>query len=254
MASLSVVLATFNEEKNIRDCLESVKDIADEIIIVDGGSSDKTIEIAKSIGADVTITDNPQIFHINKQKAIDKATKEWILQLDADERVDADLKNEIDQVLKKDDPDVNGYWLPRKNFFLGRFLKKGGQYPDYTIRLYRKGKGKLPQKNVHEQARVDGNVGYLHHPLTHIADPSFKRYLLRFNRYTDLMAEELKEANKGKNLKTAANYLLFSPMWWFVMSYGRHKGFMDSWQGFVFSFFSSARYPVSYIKYLIHRS
>lgn len=253
MASISVVLATFNEEKNLEDCLHSVSDLADEIIIVDGGSSDDTVTIAKKFGAKVTVTDNPQNFHINKQKAIDKATKDWILQLDADERVDANLKKEIKDVLEKNDPLLNGYWIPRKNFFLGRFLKKGGQYPDYTIRLYRRGKGKLPQKSVHEQAVIEGNVGYLISPLTHIADPSFKRYLHRFNRYTDLMAQELKEHHSGKKPTTAFNYLLLSPLWWFVMSYGRHKGFMDSWQGFVFSFFSSIRFPVSYIKYLLKR-
>lgn len=253
MASLSVVLATYNEEKNLHECLESVRNLADEIIIVDGGSSDKTVEIAKEFDAKVTITDNPKIFHINKQKAIDKASKDWVLQLDADERVDSELKKELKEVLEKNDPEINGYWLPRKNFFLGRFLKKGGQYPDYTIRLYRRGKGKLPQKSVHEQASVDGNVAYLQNPLTHIADPSFKRYLLRFNRYTDLMAQELKDTKTGKKPLTAARYLLVSPLWWFAMSYGRHKGFMDSWQGFVFSFFSSARYPVSYVKYLLKR-
>lgn len=253
MASLSVVLATYNEGKNIKDCLDSVTEIADEIIIVDGGSSDDTVDIAKKCRAKITITDNPQNFHINKQKAIDLATKDWILQLDADERVDLALSKEIEDVIEKNDPLINGYWLPRKNFFLGRFLKKGGQYPDYTIRLYRRGKGKLPQKSVHEQATVEGNVGYLTHPLTHIADPSFKRYILRFNRYTDIMAKELKDTRSGKKPTTALNYLIVSPLWWFAMSYGRHKGFMDSWQGFVFSFFSSVRFPVSYIKYLFKR-
>lgn len=249
MESLSVVLATFNEEENILDCLRGVKEIADEIIIVDGGSKDATVEKSRSVGAKVYITDNPANFHINKQKAIDKATREWILQLDADERVDKDLEKEIKDTLNKSNVQINGYWLARKNFFLGRFLMKGGQYPDYTIRLYRRGKGRLPQKNVHEQAIVEGEVGYLKSPLIHIADPSFKRYLLRYNRYTNLMAKELPK-RKANSIRLFLEYMLISPAWWFLMSYIRHKGFMDSWQGFVFSFFSSMRFPVSYIKYI----
>lgn len=250
MESLSVVLATYNEEANIAACLSGVKNIAQEMVVVDGGSKDKTAEIARQLGAKVFITDNPKNFHINKQKAIEKASKDWILQLDADERVEDHLSREIREVLEKNDKNINGYWVPRKNFFLGRFLMKGGQYPDYTIRLYRRGKGKLPQVSVHEQAIVEGEVGHLKNPLVHIADPSFSRYLLRYNRYTDLMAKEL-AIKKENGLKRFVNYLFISPAWWFLMSYIRHKGFMDSWQGFVFSFFSSMRFPVSYIKYIV---
>lgn len=247
--SLSVVLATFNEEKNLPDCLLSVKDLADEIVVVDGGSSDKTVDVARSFGAEVTVTDNPPIFHVNKQKAIDKATKDWVLQLDADERVSPESCEEIRKAIgSKDSKD--GYWIPRKNLFLGRYLMKGGQYPDYTLRLYRRGKGRLPQKSVHEQAVVDGEVGYLTHPLVHIADPEFGRYLMRFGRYTDLIADELRDKKIGYNPVHAVRYLVISPLSWFVLTYVRHKGFMDSWQGFVFSFFSALRFPVSYLKYI----
>lgn len=250
MATLSVVLAVFNEEKNLRECLESAKEIADEMVVVDGGSTDSTVQIAKSFGAVVIHADNPQIFHINKQKAIDKASKDWVLQLDADERVTESLKDELQNVLKKDDKTINGYWIPRKNFFLGRYLMKGGQYPDYTLRLYRKGKGKLPQKDVHEQAVVEGRVGHLRNPLKHLADPTFSRYWHRFSRYTDLLATQIASEEKSSGPVAAARYLVLSPLWWFAMSYGRHKGFMDSWQGFVFSFFSSLRFPIAYIKYM----
>lgn len=248
MEKISVVLATFNEEKNLPHCLESVKDLADEIIIVDGSSKDKTVEIAKGFGAKVIVTDNPQIFHINKQKAIDKATCDWILQLDADERLDEQLRKEIKEAIKNST--INGYWIPRKNWFLGRFLMKGGIYPDYTLRLYRNGKGRLPQKDVHEQAVVEGETGHLKNPLIHIADPSFTRYLTRYNRYTDLIAKQLEDKKIGYNPIMAIKYLLLLPIWWFLMTYIRHKGFMDSWQGFVFSFFSAMRFPLSYIKYI----
>lgn len=250
MVTLSIVLATYNEEKNLEDCLLSIKDIADEIVVVDGGSTDKTVVIAKKYGAKIVITDNPQIFHINKQKAIDKATKDWILQLDADERINEALAKEIKETVQRD-PAENGFWIPRKNWFLGRFLMKGGQYPDYTLRLYRKGKGKLPQKDVHEQAVVEGKTSYLKNPLIHMADPEFKRYIMRFDRYTDILAKQLKERKIGYNPFIALQYLCLSPAWWFILTYGRHKGFMDGWQGLTFSLFSALRFPVSYIKRLI---
>ena len=260
MASISIVLATFNEEKNLSDCLESVKDLANEIIVIDGLSTDKTVEIAKKYKAVVKVTSNPPIFHINKQKAIDMATMDWILQLDADERVTPELKKDIFSILNsqlshsEDDRPLaetyNGYWIPRKNYFLGRFLMKGGVYPDYTLRLYKRGKGRLPQKNVHEQAIIEGNVGYLKNPLLHFADREFSRYLLRYGRYTDLIASEIGNKKAGYNPIVAFKYLFVLPAWWFLLTYGRHKGFMDSWQGFVFSFFSALRFPVSYIKYL----
>ncbi len=249
MGSLTVALATFNEEKNLADCLESVKNLADEIVIVDGSSTDDTVEIAKRYNAKIRITNNPPIFHINKQKAIGMATKDWILQLDADERVTSESAKEIQTHIHEKN-DVNGYWVPRKNFFLGRFLMKGGQYPDFTLRLYRKGKGRLPQEDVHEQAVVEGEVGYLHEPLIHIADPSFNRYLLRFDRYTSLIADEYQEKRLKKNSYQFIKHMLVLPTHWFLLTYVRHKGFMDSWQGLIFSFFSSLRFPTAYFKYL----
>lgn len=249
MATLSVVLATYNEEKNLPDCLASVKDIADEIVVVDGSSRDSTVEVAKQFGAKVKVTNNPPIFHINKQKAIDMATKDWVLQLDGDERVIPELKEEIKEILNVKS-DINGYWIPRKNWFLGRFLMKGGQYPDYTLRLYRRGKGRLPQESVHEQAVVEGKVGYLKSSLLHIAYPSFIGYLTRLNRYTNLIAGELILSKTRHEPITIVKYLFFLPTWWFFLTYIRHKGFMDSWQGFIFSFFSALRFPIAYIKYV----
>lgn len=247
--TLSVVLATYNEEGNLAECLSSAREIADEYVIVDGSSQDRTVEIAKSFNAKVKVTTNKPIFHINKQMAIDMATKDWVLQLDADERVSTELASEIKKAIESEK--YNGYWMPRKNWFLGRFLMKGGQYPDYTLRLYKKGKGRLPQKSVHEQAVVEGEAGYLKNPLIHIADPKFGRYIQRWDRYVDLIVRELKEKRIGYNPVYALKYLLLLPIWWFLLTYIRHKGFMDSWQGFVFSFFSSIRFPVAYIRYLL---
>ena len=284
MATLSVVLATYNEEKNLGDCLESIKDIAQEIIIVDGTSSDKTVEIAKKYGAKVQVRENHPIFHINKQKAIDMATKEWVLQLDADERVSDKLAKEITKVismteeelaayenrlpnkelflrhqslLEKRDGEIgekNGpfvaFFFPRKNYFLGRYLTYGGVYPDGVIRLLKKGKAYLPAKDVHEQMVVSGRVGWLQEDLLHFDSPTFEKYLKRWNRYSKLIAMELKEKHAKWDILTGVEYLFLKPLWWFVLTYGRHKGFLDGWQGFVFSFFSSLRFANAYRMYL----
>jgi glycosyltransferase involved in cell wall biosynthesis len=189
------------------------------------------------------------MFHINKQKAIDAATKDWVLQLDADERVTPQLAEEIRDVIESPDA-KDGYWIPRKNWFLGRFLMKGGVYPDYTLRLYRRGKGHLPQKDVHEQAVVKGSVGYLREPLTHMADPSFGRYLARFDRYTAFIAHQYKDEKLSKNPVTMLEYMVGKPLFWFFWTTFRHKAIQDGWQGVVFSFFSSLRFAVAYKKYL----
>lgn len=240
---ISVVLAVFNEEENLRSCLESIADFVWEIVIVDGGSTDKTIEIAKSFNARVIRSDNPQIFHINKNKAIDAAKGDWILQLDADEIVSKELAKEIKETVSAQN-NVNGYWIPRRNFFLGRFLKKGGQYPDYTLRLYKNGKGRLTAKDVHEQATVEGKVGYLKNDLLHMRDKTFSIYIEGLNRYTDLMVTQIKNPN-------FFTYFFIKPIFWFLKAYIRHKGFVDGFPGFVFALFSSLRFPVSYIKYTI---
>lgn len=254
MKKLSVVLATFNEEENIAKCLDSIKDIADEIIIVDGTSTDRTVEIAKKYKAKVFVKDNPAIFHINKQIAIDKATKDFILQLDADEVVSKELGEEIADILKKDNLDEDGFWIPRKNFFLGRFLMKGGQYPDYTVRFYKKGKGRLPQKDVHEQAIIEGKIGHLKSPLLHYPYKDFKAYKLKWMRYNKLLAKQISEELENANLFMLifyfATYFIARPGHWMLTTYVRHKGFMDLWQGFVFSLMSALRFPVSFVIYL----
>lgn len=250
MSTISVVLATLNEEQNLKNCLDSVKDLAWEIVIVDGGSQDKTINIAKVFGVRIIQTTNPPNFHVNKNKAIDAAKGEWVLQLDADEVVSPELAEEIRKVISSKS-DFSGYWIPRKNFFLGRFLKKGGQYPDYTLRLYRKGFGRLPAKDVHEQAAVEGKVGYLSSDLLHLRDKNFSTYMERFNRYTDLLAIQIKDKGVKKNFFSFFDYIIMKPIFWFIKAYFRHRGYVDSFPGFVFAFFSSLRFPVAYFKFLL---
>lgn len=246
MKKISVALAVFNEGNFLNKSLESVKDFAWEIILVDGGSTDNTLEIAKKFKAKIINSDNPINFHINKNKAIDASEGEWILQLDADEVVSKELKEEIKHVTE--DPNFNGYWIPRRNFFLGKFLTKGGQYPDYTLRLYKKGKGRLPAKDVHEQATVEGPVGYLKKDLLHIRDKNFSTYMHRFNRYTDLLAFQMKERGEQIDIWSFINYIFIKPIFWFLRAFIRNRGYVDGLPGFVFALFSSFRFSVSYLK------
>ncbi len=252
ITTLSVTLATYNESKNIVRCLEAIKDIAIEIIVVDGQSQDNTVTLIKKFkNAKVISTTNKPMFHLNKQMGISACKGDWILQLDADEVVTPNLKKEINSILDKN-PDTiveNGFWIPRKNYFLGSFLTKGGQYPDYTIRFYKNGKAHLPCENVHEQAVVDGQVGFLKNDLEHYADTSFSLYLLRANRYTTLLAQELKDKQVKINFSSFLNYYIVKPCWWFFKTYIRHRGYVDGLAGFAFSYFSALRFPIAYNKY-----
>lgn len=251
MQKISVVLATFNEEENLGRCLESIRDLAWEVIVVDGGSTDKTIEIAKQFSAKIIQTDNPPIFHINKNKAIDAADGNWILQIDADETVSKELAEEIKRAVSSK-TNINGYWMPRKNLFLGMFLTKGGQYPDYTLRLYRKGKGRLPAKDVHEQAVVEGKIGYFKNDLLHLRDKNFSAYMERFNRYTDLLSVQIKQEGIKVGAVSFIDFIFIKPILWFLKVYFRHRGYVDKFPGFVFALFSAFRFPIAYIKSGIH--
>ncbi len=274
--TISVVLATFNEESNIVDCLKSVKGWVDEIIIVDEQSTDKTKGLAEGLGAKVFSEPHEQIFHITKNKAIAKAKSDWILQLDADERITKQMKNEIISLLKgeytgydnwisplrrkvnkivkifpepkKLEKPASAYWLPRKNFFLTRYLKNTGQYPDPVIRLFQKGKATLPAKDVHEQMKVDGVVGWLKTDLDHYATPDFSRYLLRENRYSSLQARFYNEQGLKVNLLNTISFLFFKPAGTFITLYFRHRGFLDGFPGFVFSLYSGLHHAFSYMK------
>ncbi|MDO8619188.1 MAG: glycosyltransferase family 2 protein [Candidatus Daviesbacteria bacterium] len=286
MTKISVVLAVFNEENNLEDCLDSVRDLTDEIVIVDGGSTDNTVEIARKFNAKIIQTDNPPIFHINKQKAIDAANTEWILQLDADERLTPVLVDEIkrvidmsnielqkyqinlsnkklllrhQEILEKRDGHIGtskgeytAFFIPRLNYFLGTFLKHGGVYPDGVIRLIKKGKTHFPCKSVHEQISVEGKVGWLQNDLLHYDSPTFGRYIKRNFRYIKLIVDELKRDQVGKNPVEFFNYCFIKPVEWFLLTLFRHKGILDGIPGIIFSFFSALRFPRAYIRYLLN--
>ena len=276
---LSVIIATHNEEANIATCLRAVKDIADEILVADGESSDKTVQIAKDLGATVLPMTNKRMFHLNKEEARKVAKGEWILFLDADEIVTKELAKEIREVLigahqpvdiathklfrlhmeniaRRDkisfqtEAPINGYFIARKNFFLGRFLMHSGVYPDGVIRLVRNGMAYWPCKDVHETMIVDGGVSWLQEPMIHMADPTFARYLERANRYTSLTADQLRREKVRKNLWTMCNYIIWMPLKTFILLFIRHKGFLDGFSGFVWSLMSALHYSIAYMKYI----
>jgi glycosyltransferase involved in cell wall biosynthesis len=281
---LSVVLATRNEEENIGRCLGAVKTIADEIIVFDEYSDDKTVEIAKRHGAKVYEEPHHNNFHITKQKAIDKAKGDWILQLDADEVVTPELAKEIEEVIvmtdeqilkrkpedqkkeklfdrhtniiKKRDGGVGdgtgevvAFFIPRKNMFLGKPLIHAGVYPDPAIRLFKKGKAHLPAKSVHEIMKVNGRVEWLYNDMEHYDSPTLSRYLSRLNRYTDLQAEELRSLGVKKSQFNLLNYSFVRPLIVFVKLYIANAGFKDGMRGFIWSVFSASHYPIAYFKY-----
>ena len=255
---LSVVLATYNEEKNIEKCLLSVADIADEIIVVDGSSTDATRNIAKKLGARVIKTTNKPNFHINKQLAMDAAKGELILQLDADEWPDTEQKEFIrklhTQVMSSGFTVGTPYahapvawYLKRKNFFLGTYFKKGGQYPDPVIRLYINGYAKLPQKDVHEQMQVAGEVGWAEGHLIHFANPTFSDYLRKFITYTNFKAAQLEDDGLEITFSRTLEYIIFKPVKTFLQLFIRHRGYVDGVPGFIFALMSGLHHSVAYL-------
>jgi glycosyltransferase involved in cell wall biosynthesis len=154
---LSVVITAYNEEENIKDCLESAREIADEIIVVDNNSSDTTSEIAKKYTKDVfNQENNPEKIDVQKNFGFSKAKGDWILSLDADERITDDLAKEIKSAIDSDD-ETTGYWIPRKNIIFGKWIKNDMWWPDYQLKLFKKGKGKYTD-GVHKALEVEGET------------------------------------------------------------------------------------------------
>ncbi len=281
---LSIVLATKNEENNIGPCLESVEKIADEIVIVDEYSTDNTVTVAMKYGAKIFKNKHKRNFHESKQLAITRAKGEWILQLDADERVSNALAKEIilavnasnkklkskvirdkkkkklfarhQKVIEKRDGKIGentgeivGFFIPRINFFLGSPLIHAGVYPDAVIRLFKKGKAFLPAKSVHEQVVLKGEVSWLENNLEHHDSPTLDRYISRLNRYTKLKAEDFKRKKIPKNKTNLFLYATIKPLSVFLNLFIRHRGYKDGIRGFLWSAFSGSHFSIAYFKY-----
>jgi glycosyltransferase involved in cell wall biosynthesis len=236
---VSVAIITKNEEDNIGDCLESVK-WADEIIVVDSGSDDGTADICEGYGVRF-YTEPWKGFSAQKNSAIEKATKDWILSLDADERVTPELREEI-TALCESGTAKNGYFIPRKNFFLGRWIRHCGWYPDYTLRLIKRGKGSFGEREVHESLSVRGDTGHLKHPMEHYTYKTISDYLKRLDRYSTLAARELQKEKKRYGI----HHIVFRPLYTFFHMYVIRLGFLDGYFGLMlsilYSFYTFSKY------------
>jgi len=241
MKRLSVVIIARNEETSLPRCLESVR-WADEIIVGDSGSGDRTMEVARDLGAKVYSYEWCG-FGPAKQGAIDQAEGEWILSLDADEEVTPELATEIRVALGRNDHMV-GYYLPRRTEFLGRWMLHGGWYPDYVLRLFRKNCGAFTPAMVHEAVRVDGPTARLKNDLLHYSYPTLDRYLEKFNRYTTLAANEA----FAKGQRVGPVVLVLNPIAKFVKQYFLKGGFLDGSKGLLLAILSSGYVSIKYAK------
>ena len=198
MEKISVAIITKDEERNIRDCLESVR-WADEIIVVDNGSRDRTLDICREYGAQIFL-EEWKGYPGQKNSAIQKTRNEWVLSLDADERVGPDLRREIEGALEGG-PSIDGYFLPRKNFFLGRWIRYCGWYPDLNLRLFRKSRGRFQERAVHEKVELQGKTAILKNPLFHETYRSLDDFFLRMDHYSTLAAREMHRQGREYRLR-----------------------------------------------------
>jgi glycosyltransferase involved in cell wall biosynthesis len=226
---LSVCIITHNEEAYIARTLDSVKGIADEMIVVDSGSTDKTVELARARSAKVFVEDW-RGFSKQKNAAMTKASGDWILSLDADEEVSPELAASIQKLLKsgKAAPEFDAYMVGRKNIYLNRWLKRSGYYPDRKLRLVRRGMGKFEDRAVHESMHSTGTMGCLEGDLIHHAYASLESFLEHANRYSSLGGKM--EASERKVGFSVANIVL-RPLGAFLYRYFFRLGFLDGREG-----------------------
>ncbi|HSL91028.1 MAG TPA: glycosyltransferase family 2 protein [Candidatus Limnocylindrales bacterium] len=231
MEKVSATVICHNEEVNIRACLESLR-WADEIIVVDAGSSDGTVAIAREYTDRVHT--NPWPGHKEQKNfAVDRAAGPWIFSLDADERVSPELAARIREVVEN--PRHDGYRFPRDNYFLGHRMRHGGWYPDYVLRLFRREKGRFTGINPHDYVAIDGgNVGIIPLPITHITYRSFSQYVRKQLSYSEIGAAEMEKRRRDGRIPGGGRFLsgfLFK----FLETYLWKGGFLDGWPGFVAS-------------------
>jgi glycosyltransferase involved in cell wall biosynthesis len=245
--TLSVVLITQNEERNLPHTLESVmplvRDGKGEIIVVDSGSTDNTVEIAQSFGAKV-FTETWKGFAAQKNSAMDKASMDWVLQLDADEALEPELAAEMEAVLKGSLA-VTGFWIPRKNFFLGRWIRHGGFYPDPKLRLIRRGVGRFEEYGAHPTIKVNGPTGKLSRALLHNAYPSLRGYIDHMNSYSSMGAEvAVAKGHRGFSFAS----IVIRPVLTFSYNYFFRLGFLDGREGLLLHLYHSAYVSWKYAK------
>jgi glycosyltransferase involved in cell wall biosynthesis len=242
MATLTVITLTLNEEHNISACLDSAR-WADEVIVVDSGSRDRTVEIARTFTERV-FTISWEGYGAARNYALRQATGDWILWLDADERVTPALAEEVKSLIQADAREVDGYAIARRAYFLGRWIRHSGWYPGRVVRLFRRGTARFSETRVHEQLQIDGMVAPTEHDLLHFTDPDLHHYLAKFNRYTSLAADDMVAAGRKFTMRD----LLLRPPFQFVKMYLLRGGWRDGIEGFILAVLSSAYVFTKYAK------
>jgi glycosyltransferase involved in cell wall biosynthesis len=242
---VSVAIITKNEEVNIGDALESVKEFED-IVVIDSFSTDRTPEICRRYTGRF-IQHEWQGYARQKQMAVDYAAKDWVFILDADERVTPELKTEIKEKIK--DTPFSGFYIPRKNFFLGRWIRHSGWWPDHTLRLFRKDVSYVQQREVHEKVVVEGSVGYMKAPIEHYTYRTISDYINKMEIYTTLSARELVD----KKSITPIVSMMISPVFVFFKMFFLRQGFRDGIHGLVLATLYSMYTFLKYVKIWEHR-
>lgn len=232
---ISAVISAFNEEAMIEPCLKSVKDLADEIIFVDNTSTDNTVKIAKKYTDKIFIRENnPVNLNINKNFGFTKASGDWIISLDADERLTPALTSEIKKKTKNSK--INGFDIPRKNIIFGKWIRHSIWWPDYNLRLFRRGKGKFAEKHVHEKLAVQGQVDKLENPMIHYNYQTVSQFINKLNKtYTESETENFLESGKSIYWFDAIRW----PTADFVKTFFHQKGYKDGMHGLVLSLFQA---------------
>lgn len=242
---ISVSIIGHNEAENLPICLESLG-WADEIVFVDCESSDNSLQIARKFTDKVFSRPNLKNLNINKSFGIEKCTSPWVFYLDPDEIIPDETARWIKEEIKN--PGFDAYYLPRKNHFLGKWLKYGSQYPDMQLRLFRKDKAHFPCKHVHEKLEVDGKIGKSPLPMLHYPYPNLEIFLRKFNFYTSFEASFLIENPPSK--WSWLTYIFIKPIFRFIKRYLIRGGFLDGFPGFAAVFFDMINFPVRYFKYV----
>lgn len=244
MFKISSIIIAKNEELNIKRCIESQRKCIDEIIvIIDEDSEDKTLEIIKSFPGVKYSVIKWRGYAKTKEYAVSLTSNDWVLWIDADEELTTGLSEEI-IVFKNKLPECTAYTIPRKAYFLGKWIKHSGWYPGRITRLFDKNEVKFNENHVHENLIVKGNVGELNNDINHYTDPTIDHYFFKFNRYTTLAADEL--FDKGKPFLISD--IILRPVFIFIKMFIIKMGFLDGVHGFILAVFSSAYVFTKYCK------
>ena len=243
MPTLSVILITHNEEANLADCLASLEGIAQQIVVVDTNSSDRTLDIAKSYGAVIAQPQDWPGFGPQKNRALDLATGEWVLSLDADERLTPALKSEIVTAIHHS-AHVDCFAIPRLSWYCGRFIRHSGWNPDYVDRLFQRGSARFSDDLVHERLITSGQVAKLENPMLHYSFMNYSQVLQKIDRYSTASAEQA--FAKGKT-STPLKAVLHGA-WSFFRTYFLRAGFLDGPQGFTLAMSNAQGTYYRYVK------